>query len=147
MVRHGGWRAGRHGAGEVTESPTSFRQQKCRLSHWAWLEHIRDLKAHLYSDIFPQKDHTSSNKATPPNSATPFGAIFFQTATPYVLKSFWAVRFIWLVHLVSCRVCRVYGLFIWFHPSRAAVLDLRMTSLKLLALEHSVFSAIITLMK
>ena len=48
---HGGaWQqSGRHGAGEVAESPTSCRQQS-GLSHSTWLEHIWDLKVHLPRD-------------------------------------------------------------------------------------------------
>ena len=37
-----------------------------KLSHWPWLQHIGDLKAHLHSDTFfcGQQDHNHSNKAT-----------------------------------------------------------------------------------
>jgi len=53
-------------------------------SHYAWLEHLK-LKAHPSPVTdFHQKGHTYSNKATFPDSATPYGpmkAIFIQTTT------------------------------------------------------------------
>ena len=65
-----GQHAERHGAEAITESG---------LSHWMWLQHVWDLKAHLQVAHFLQQGHTYSTKTTPPQSVTPFGAIFFQT--------------------------------------------------------------------
>jgi hypothetical protein len=53
------------------------RHQEERMRHWAWLEHLK-----LQSP--PQQDYTYSNKAIPPNSATPYEpmrGIFIQTNT------------------------------------------------------------------
>ena len=50
--------------------------------HWVWLS-MGDLKAHPKCDCL-QQVHTYSNKATPPNSATPYelmGANYIQTTT------------------------------------------------------------------
>ena len=42
------------------------------LRHWAWLEHIGDLKVHPSVAHFLQQDHIYANKAKPPANATPY---------------------------------------------------------------------------
>jgi hypothetical protein len=65
---------GRRGAGEGAESPTSWStgSRKGLSLGVAW--------AYLRPQSPPPQWHTSSNKATPPNSATPYGS----TGTSYI---------------------------------------------------------------
>jgi hypothetical protein len=60
--------AGRHAAGEGAESSTSrsldSRRRLCTTLDLAW--------THIRPQSPPPQWHTSSNKATPPNSATPY---------------------------------------------------------------------------
>ena len=67
------------------------KHQEERMSHWAWL---KLLKSQSLAQVtgFLQQGHIYLNKATSPNSATPYGpseAIFIQTtAVTYVNLSF-----------------------------------------------------------
>ena len=76
-------RAGRHGAREGAKRIyiLILRQQKqATVSHTGHSVSIGDVKAHLHSVTLPptrphllQQGHTYFNKATPPNSANPYG--------------------------------------------------------------------------
>lgn len=75
--------ASRNGSVEVAESPTSSSDnRKCPVSRGAALVYVRP-RDHLHSGTFFQQDHSESNKATLPNSFTPFGTIFFHCNTQY----------------------------------------------------------------
>lgn len=59
------------------------RQQKERVSYWAWLELLKP-QSPPPAAHFLWQGHIYSNKATPPNITIPFGptgAIFIQTTT------------------------------------------------------------------
>jgi hypothetical protein len=71
------WHAGRHGAGEVTQSSTAERVIL------AWLVLLKPQSLFLV-DTLPPSRPQSSNKTTPPNSVTPYepkGFIFIQTTS------------------------------------------------------------------
>lgn len=49
-----------------------IRQQEERVSHWAWLEHLKPQSPHLVMH-FLQQGHASSIKPIPHNNVTPYG--------------------------------------------------------------------------
>jgi hypothetical protein len=57
--------------------------------HTEYNLNAEDLKAHPYYDPFPPKDHTYSNKATPPTKATLYGLSIeaHESMRPFLFKS------------------------------------------------------------
>ena len=81
------WHAGVHGAEKGAEISTSWPAGNRKWSElglaWAW----KTLKSTLTVTHILQQGHTYCNKATPPNSTTPYeimGANYFQTTTAWL---------------------------------------------------------------
>ena len=54
------------------------------LSHWVWLEHIKDLKAHLHNDTLPP---TKPHLLTVPLSMSLWGPITLKLPQPQLTKT------------------------------------------------------------